>query len=226
MATVIRGTDNSVSTPAVSGADGDTGLYFPAANQAAIATGGTQALLANSSQGVQFANTIGVGGATPSTSGAGITFPATQSSSSNANTLDDYEEGTWTLTVTPGSGSFTVANNTGYYVKIGRVVYINMWWRRTGETGLSGSITASGFPFPFASDATDIARQRLWLSGYAFGSLTNRSVMWVTPDGGGSATTATFFALPTDYTTGQTLTAGNFSGLNTEVYINGFYMTN
>ena len=51
--------------------------------------------------------TIGVGGATPSTSGSGITFPATQSDSSNANTLDDYEEGTWT----PNVG--TLVNMTG-----------------------------------------------------------------------------------------------------------------
>ena len=38
-----------------------------------------------------FATTIGVGGATAAASGAGITFPASQSASSNANTLDDYE---------------------------------------------------------------------------------------------------------------------------------------
>ena len=36
--------------------------------------------------------TIGVGAATPSASGAGITFPATQSASTDANTLDDYQE--------------------------------------------------------------------------------------------------------------------------------------
>jgi hypothetical protein len=44
--------------------------------------------------------TLGVGGATPSASGAGITFPATASLSTNANTLDDYKEGTYTPTVT------------------------------------------------------------------------------------------------------------------------------
>ena len=38
---------------------------------------------------VSVTGVIGVGGATPSTSGSGITFPATQSASSNANTLDD-----------------------------------------------------------------------------------------------------------------------------------------
>jgi hypothetical protein len=44
------------------------------------------------------------GGATPTTSGTGITFPASASASTNANTSDDYEEGTWTPTVVPASG--------------------------------------------------------------------------------------------------------------------------
>jgi len=64
--------------------------------------------------------TMGVGGATPSTSGAGITFPASQSASTDANTLDDYEEGTWTVTATLStSGSMTFSTNTGYYTKVG-----------------------------------------------------------------------------------------------------------
>jgi hypothetical protein len=175
--------------------------------------------------GVANAYGFGVGTAVPS-SGAGIAFPATQSASSNANTLDDYEEGTWTLTVTPGSGSFTVANNTGYYVKIGRCVYINMWWRKTGETSPSGSLSLGGFPFAFASDATDTARQRLWVVGYLYSGLSGRSAMYVVPDGGGSATTGSLFVIDTSYSSGVNLVASNFSGSNTEVYINGFYMTN
>ena len=70
-----------------------------------------------------FLTTLGVGEATPSTSGAGITFPATQSASSDANTLDDYEEGTWT----PNSTGITVVgtfSSSGIYTKIGRVVTV------------------------------------------------------------------------------------------------------
>jgi len=55
----------------------------------------------------------------------GITFPATQSASSDANTLDDYEEGTWT----PVLASFTGTSGrtlTGTYTKIGRLVYITV----------------------------------------------------------------------------------------------------
>jgi len=72
-------------------------------------------------------NVVSVGDATPSTSGAGITFPATQSASTNANTLDDYEEGVFTALVAPStSGTITLNGSIDAlaYTKIGRVVYV------------------------------------------------------------------------------------------------------
>ena len=57
-----------------------------------------------------------------STAGKGIVLGAT--SNTDANTLDDYEEGTWT----PGQGSGLTVNgsfsSSGKYTKIGRMVYI------------------------------------------------------------------------------------------------------
>ena len=50
-----------------------------------------------------------------------ITFPATQAASANANTLDDYEEGSWTPIDASGAG-LTFSGATGTYTKIGRVV--------------------------------------------------------------------------------------------------------
>jgi len=96
------------------------------------------------------ATTIGVGGATPSTSGAGITFPATQSASSNANTLDDYEEGTWTPNVS-NSGAGSWSTSAGTYTKIGRLVtcQFNL---DGGSSGTAGStLTLTGLPFTPAS---------------------------------------------------------------------------
>ena len=67
--------------------------------------------------------TIGVGNATPSASGSGITFPATQDASTNANTLDDYEEGTWTPTITAYSGTLTTTSSSdANYTRVGNVV--------------------------------------------------------------------------------------------------------
>jgi hypothetical protein len=62
--------------------------------------------------------TLGVGDATPAATGAGISFPATQSASSDANTLDDYREESYTATATglttspTGTVSFVRAGNT------------------------------------------------------------------------------------------------------------------
>jgi len=55
MTLILNGTDNSATTPAVTGTDTDTGIYYPAANQVAIATNGTQAMLVDASQNATFA---------------------------------------------------------------------------------------------------------------------------------------------------------------------------
>ena len=93
--------------------------------------------------------TIGVGGATPSTSGSGVTFPATQSDSTNANTLDDYEEGTWTPT--QGSNLTVVGafSSNGVYTKIGRSIVVI--GRVKGDTSVAvataNAVMAGGLPF-------------------------------------------------------------------------------
>jgi hypothetical protein len=70
--------------------------------------------------------TIGVGAATASASGAGISFPATQSASTDANTLDDYEEGTFTPTIIQGISAITYTTQAATYTKIGRLVTFNL----------------------------------------------------------------------------------------------------
>jgi len=95
------------------------------------------------------ATTLGVGGATPSASGAGITFPATQSASSDANTLDDYEEGTWTPTLvqTITNPTVTYTQQLGRYTKVGNIVNVigRIGW--TANSGGSGFFGIAGLPF-------------------------------------------------------------------------------
>ena len=81
-------------------------------------------------------------GATSAT-GIGIAFPATQSASSDANTLDDYEEGTWTPTV---GGTATHTSQDGQYVKIGRLVYAS-FDIVIGVIGTGSTTAISGLPF-------------------------------------------------------------------------------
>jgi len=80
----------------------------------------------------------------------GITFPATQVASADANTLDDYEEGTWTPSI---GGDATYDGRNGRYTKIGNLVTVQF------EIGIStkgtGSATAlSGLPFAAANLGT------------------------------------------------------------------------
>ena len=110
-------------------------------------------LRVNTVGGVQTQNTVGVGGATPSTSGVGITFPATQSASSDANTLDDYEEGTFTPQIFAGGSQMSGGSLTalGSYTKIGRAVYylIDIFITTKG-TG-SGSLQIRNLPFSLST---------------------------------------------------------------------------
>jgi hypothetical protein len=102
------------------------------------------------------ATTMGVGGATPSGSGSGITFPATQSASSNANTLDDYEEGTWTPTDGSGASlSFSDTSGNCLYTKIGRLVTVSVLI--TYPTTASGATNQiNGLPFTSANTTNNV----------------------------------------------------------------------
>lgn len=94
---------------------------------------------------VQGGKTLALGGATAQT-GTGITFPATQNASSNGNTMDDYEEGTWTPTWFFGSTQAT-ADGTGRYVKIGTLVTVTAQLGLSAKNGGTGSAEIRNFPF-------------------------------------------------------------------------------
>ena len=146
----------------------------------------------------------------------GIGFPATQVASTDANTLDDYEEGDWPFAIvgstTAGVGTYT---NTpvGRYTKIGNRVFIhgNATW--TAHTG-TGNLEISGLPFPIKNAllhepvytvySTDIA---LTASNTitAISSVNTTTVkVRQLPVGGGAQT-----AVPID-TAGQIIISGHY----------------
>jgi hypothetical protein len=132
-------------------------------------TTGTLATLTTPS----FGTTIGVGGATASASGSGISFPATQSASSDANTLDDYEEGTWTPTYygSTSAGTTTYTGQKGLYVKIGRTVYIECDLAWSAKTG-TGDGYIGGLPFNPNIYSTTDARALFYIGAYSGYSIT------------------------------------------------------
>ena len=92
------------------------------------------------------------GGSTTAT-GTGIAFPATQSASSDVNTLDDYEEGTWTPVLVPTSGSITTQTNSGAYTKIGGQVTVNFLCIINNVGTATALSSMSGLPFASSSAA-------------------------------------------------------------------------
>jgi len=80
---------------------------------------------------------------------AGIKFPATQVASADANTLDDYEEGTWTPAFAFGGNSVgaTYSSQTGRYTKIGNTVVISAILGLTAKGSSTGNVTITGLPF-------------------------------------------------------------------------------
>jgi hypothetical protein len=102
--------------------------------------------------------------------GYGINFGATSSSPSgytiNNNTMDDYEEGTWTPIprgTTTGSSTdaaFTspAGHQNGHYTKIGQTVHYSMMLYGTNFNG-TGTFEIHGLPFSLGGAAATAAVQ-------------------------------------------------------------------
>jgi len=140
------------------------------------------------------------GGSTTAT-GTGIAFPATQSASSDANTLDDYEEGTWTPTITRNTTNPTITytNQFGNYVKIGKLVYVSCQVSWSANTGGSGAVYyISGLPFTNSNTGSSYSQTvmqdfgGITFSGGAtqFGGYVGANDTKVILTSGGSATTS------------------------------------
>ena len=112
---------------------------------------------------------------------AGVGFPGTQVSSSDANILDDYEEGSWT----PTSASISFSSASGRYVKIG--AQVTLWFTiNFPSTSNSSDARITGLPFnPVSQNGqgvlgninnTDIADVRVSAdSGNSFINLRNEA---------------------------------------------------
>jgi hypothetical protein len=125
LATSLNLATNNVQVASIQSATGTPGITFAANGQ------------------VTLSNTI------LQLTGGQIKFPATQIASGDGNTLDDYEEGTWTPIDASGAGlTLSVVSGAGSsgYVKIGQMVYavcsINY-----PSTGSGAGATIGGLPY-------------------------------------------------------------------------------
>jgi hypothetical protein len=201
--TIASGTGDTASlyfADGTSGSDAFRGQvqYAHSIDAMLFSVNATERVRLPSAGGIQSVNSISVGNVAPTTSGAGITFPATQSASSDANTLDDYEEGTWTPAIT-GITSVTYTQQYGNYVKIGKQVTAYVRLLIGGGTGSGAQVSITGLPFTSAAANG---------GGNGGGSVTYQQVTAaaIYPHVNESATKFDFYLSATSAPTGLTLT--------------------
>jgi hypothetical protein len=121
--------------------------------------GGTRMTLNSTGLGVGVTPSAGRGAIQLS---AGVGFPATQVASSDANCLDDYEEGTFVPTILFGSGAVGVvyAQNFGIYTKVGRIVHFSGRVDLSNKGSSTGSATIQGLPFNANIGAASVGFQQ------------------------------------------------------------------
>lgn len=141
--------------------------------------------------------TVSAGNLVIGTSGKGIDFSATPGTGTS-ELLDDYEEGTWTPTVTDGTNNATYVTQVGLYKKIGNTVFVEglVWVNSIGSVGnariagLPFAIGGSSYPtfsFGYATSLNGTAGYNL--SGYGSpGDSFFRIARW---DAAGGTTEAT-----------------------------------
>jgi hypothetical protein len=85
----------------------------------------------------------------------GLAFPATQVANADANTLDDYEKGTWTPGVSFGGGvtGITYTSQVGRYTKIGNLVAVSGYCLLSAKGSSTGQALVTGLPFTTHSTA-------------------------------------------------------------------------
>lgn len=120
---------------------------------------------------------IGTSGLVTLSSGQ-LAFPATQAASSDANTLDDYEEGTFTPALTfatPGDLSTAYSVQAGTYLKIGKGVTItfNAVATTFTHTTASGDLIMTGLPFTAVNEVNDRWRGTMQFQGITKATYTN-----------------------------------------------------
>jgi hypothetical protein len=123
------------------------------------------------------------------TSGKGVNF----SGKSRTGVFDDYETGTWNAVY---NGASSYGNQTGFYVKIGSMVYISWYSGSFTTTAVSATITG----LPFAPITTSY---EAWLAYAAHGTSVNSRTGYI------ESSNSTIYMIDSNSTSTSTSNAGS-----------------
>lgn len=164
----------------------------------------------------------------------GLTFPASVVLSADPNTLDDYEEGTFTPTFTSTSiqlgdivVTYSASLQRGFYVKIGRTVFFSVFLCTNtvtvvGSTG--SSLSMAGLPFEVGSTLGMYSYNSV-NDGYFWNTI---APSWFYPTAGTTQASLGYKTAPNSTSMNPLLdsslsTTGTFRNSLT---VQGFYITN
>lgn len=129
--------------------------------------------------------------------GGQIKFPATQAASSDANTFDDYEEGTWTPDLKFGANTAGTQSNSGYYLKAAGLMAIVGTVTLTSKGVNTGDATITGLPFSITGSGVGVSIRTDRITfvnvpqAHVTVALATTIQLSEAPDGGGAATNLT-----------------------------------
>jgi len=150
-------------------------------------------------------------GGTAAANGVGVTFPATQVASSDANCLDDYEEGTFTPIV---GGTATYTGQVGRYTKIGNRVFFNLRIIVL-LVGTGSASTISGLPFAAGASTN--------FGAISVGYFANLALNQIFVSGITNAGSSSIIMNATASSTNTMTLSAAIIGNNTDLAITGFY---
>lgn len=141
-----------------------------------------------------------------------IGFPATQAPSSDANTLDDYEEGAWSPALKFGGASvgMTYSIQSGRYTKIGNVVTATGYLTLTAKGSSSGNATIEGLPFAAMNDNGALSAANVRISDVTYTGVVSAYV--------NKNTTVLYLSQTIEAGTASFLTQANFANSSSIVF--------
>lgn len=147
-----------------------------------------------------------------------IVFPSTVNLSSGANTLDDYEEGTFTLNWGAGA-SMSGYTQLAQYVKIGKTVWLQVYMAVTNnfsQSGANSGLAATFTGLPFSPASKSLGGNGSLSIGYQLGYTTRVLNAYIL---NGDTT------IYLKDVSGNTITYAMLSATISELHLTGYYTT-
>lgn len=146
-----------------------------------------------------------------------IKFPATQVSSGDGNTLDDYEEGSWSPRITDNTNSSGVG--LGHYRKIGNLVIAQLQFYNADISSIAAGNALFVSGLPYAQGSSGASHQLLSTpTNTLYGSV-------LAHDMGGTTTAQLYYSGGTDRVNWSTLTRTAWGGSSVSLYGTYIYRT-